>query len=196
MKYLVLTLVGAAIVLTLASCSGQSPEEHPMDTNGKATEQFNQLMQRPDIDQATARYDEMYTKVRSELTASFPALKWIQSDNVLRSGCGADFSAIDVGARSDAEERGLPNWKADGNLPDAQWEQAVTIVRHVAQSYAFDTGQLTVNRPNDHEVVFRDQYRAELNFGSAVNTTLLLRTGCHLTAEAKKRGQLAPTPSY
>lgn len=81
-------------------------------------------------------------------------------------------------------------------MPDAQWEQAVAIVRQLAQGYGFDTGQVTVNRPNDHEIVFRDQYRAELNFGSAVNTTLLLRTGCHLTAEAKKRGNLAPTPTY
>ena len=49
---------------------------------------------------------------------------------------------------------------------------------------------------DSHEIVFHDQYKAELNVGTAVNTTLLLRTGCHLTAEAKKRGSPAPTPTY
>jgi hypothetical protein len=45
---------------------------------------------------------------------------------------------------------------------------------------------------DSHEIVFHDQYKAELNVGTAVNTTLLVRTGCHLTAEATERGSPAP----
>ncbi|RJQ81671.1 LppA family lipoprotein [Amycolatopsis panacis] len=135
-------------------------------------------------------------KVREHLAARFPALRWAQTDEAGRAGCSREFAAIDVSGRADAETRSLPTWTAPGNLPNEEWQQAATDVREIARSYGFGAGQVTVKRPNDNEIVFRDQYRAELNFGSAVNTTLLVRTGCHLTAEAKNRGSLAPTPSY
>ena len=78
---------------------------------------------------------------------------------------------------------------APGNLPDAQWDRAVSIVDTVVRSYGFNSGPIRViNRPSDHEVDFYDSYQAELVFGTAVNTTMTFTTGCHLTAEAKKRG--------
>jgi hypothetical protein len=189
-----LCLIAALVTLTVAACGPDVPPETSVD---QKSQQFNELMKRPDIDQAVARYEEMYTKVRNQLSVVVPTLKWQQTSDVSSSGCGREFAAVDAGAPEfDAVERGLPNWMAEGKIPDAQWDQAIAVVRSVAQGYGFDTGEITVNRPSDHEIVFHDQYKAELNFGTAVNTTLLLRTGCHLTAEAKKRGSPAPTPTY
>jgi hypothetical protein len=182
--------VGTALALSLIGCSGQ---EAPMNNDqNSATQQFNQLMQRPDIEQATARYQEIDQKVRDALSATFPALEWQQDTQVAGAACGAGYPGLD----SDGEVRGLPNWFASGSISDSQWDKAVSVVHGVAQGYGFDAGQVTVNRPHDHEVVFHDKYQAELNIGTAVNTTLLVRTGCHLTTEAKKRGTPTPTPSY
>ena len=155
-------------------------------------QQFSQLMQRPDIEQAAARYQEMDQKIRDALTVTFPALEWQQDTPIAGAACGAGYP----GLGGDGEVRGLPNWFAAGGIPDSQWDKAVSVVRGVAQGYGFDAGQVTVDRPNDHEVVFHDKYQAELNIGAAANTTLLVRTGCHLTTEARKRGTPTPKPSY
>jgi hypothetical protein len=182
--------VSTVLALSLIGCSGQ---EASMNNDQNLTaQQFNQLMQRPDIEQAAARYQEMDQKIRDALTATFPALEWQQDNQMGGAACGAGYPGLD----SDGEVRGLPNWFATGNIPDSQWDKAISVVHGVAQSYGFDVGQATVNRPHDHEIVFHDMYQAELNIGTAVNTTLLVRTGCHLTAEAKKRGTPLSKSSY
>ncbi|MFF0144443.1 LppA family lipoprotein [Amycolatopsis sulphurea] len=161
------------------------------------TEQFNELMKRPDIDRAAAGYEELYAKVREQVTAEVPALKWEVANPESSAACGNDFAAVNADLRkNDAEVKGLANWVAKGNLPDFQWKHVASTVGQVAGTYGFGGGEVVVDQPGNHEIVFRDQYNAELNFGTAVNTTLLLRTGCHLTAEAKKRGTPAAPPTY
>lgn len=181
------SLTAASLMLELTGCGGNDRTESPMSTKpnqNQAAQQFNDLMQRPDIDQVTARYEEMYIQVRSALSVAFPDLQWRQTSQLTGAACGFKYPGLDA----DDEQRGLPNWMAPGSITDAHWDEAVEVVQNVARNYGFNTVVPTVNRPNDHEVVFYDTYEAELNFGSAVNTTLLVRTGCHLTAEAKKRG--------
>ena len=187
-----IAIAALAATLAVAACGTSEP---PMNEK-TAREQFQQLMQRPDIDQAAARYEEMYAKVRQTISAAVPALVWKTHDQLTRAGCGSDFGAIDVAGRSDAEHRSLANWVAEGNIPDSNWEHIVSLVRQVAQSYGFDGGYNVTARKGEHEIVFHDQYDAELQLGTADNTTLGLRTGCHLTAAAKQRGALAPLPSY
>jgi hypothetical protein len=188
--------ITAAVCMTLA-VSACGPDVPPETNVSQKTQQFNGLMQRPDLDQAIARYEEMYQKVRAQITAIVPTLKWHLANPATGASCGNDFAAVNADLRKDdAEVKGLANWMAEGNLPDSQWEQATQAVARIAQSYGFDNGEIVVNRPSNHEIVFHDQYRAELNFGTAVNTTLLLRTGCHLTSEAKRRGTPASPPTY
>ncbi|GAA3534454.1 hypothetical protein GCM10022222_17490 [Amycolatopsis ultiminotia] len=187
----------ALALLVLTACAG--PDTPPENTTvDEQAQQFSQLMQRPDIDQATARYEQMYGRIRDAVAAAVPSLKaWQITNPAGGSACGNDFAAVDADLRrDDAVIKGLNNWTAAGNIPDGKWLQVVDAVHAIAADYGFGTTATTVNRPSDHEVVFHDQYEAELNFGPAVNTTLLLRTGCHLTAEAKKRGAPAPRPTY
>lgn len=189
----VLTLV-LSMALAVSACG---PDVPPETTVNQKTEQFNELMKRPDINQAVARYEELYGKVRDQVTSMAPALKWQVANPESSASCGNDFAAVNADLRkNDAEVKGLANWVAKGNLPDSQWTQVVSTVEQVARTYGFGGGEVVVDQPSNHEVVFRDQYNAELNFGTAVNTTLLLRTGCHLTAEAKGRGTPATPPTY
>jgi hypothetical protein len=187
----------AMALLALTACTG--PDTPPENTTvDQKTQQFTQLMQRPDIDQATARYEQMSSRIRDAITTAVPTLKpWQITNPVVSSACGNDFAAVDADLRAnDAVSRSLNNWLADGSIPADTWPQAVTAARAIVKEYGFDDGEVVVDRPSNRTIVFHDQYKAELNFGTAVNTTLLMGTGCHLTAEAKKRGTPAPKPTY
>lgn len=177
-----------ALAALSAGCSLES--EETMRSN-----QFAVLMHRPDIDQALARYQQMYAQIQAMLSTTFPSLgKWVESAPGITSGCSEPFETIDTARATvdDALVKSLGNVYADGGLSDQQWEHAVVAVRAIAQSYGFTTETRSVDRPRDHEIVFHDQHHTELTFGSAVNTTLLVRTGCFLTPEAKRRGSPAP----
>jgi hypothetical protein len=193
MRRVLCLMAAAAAIAVLAACS--SPADPPRD---EKTMQFNELAQRPDIDQATARYEEMFGKIRDQLSATFPALMWKQSNPATTAACDEEFAAVDARTRhNDAVIKGLANWLAEGKVPDEGWDKAVTIVDTVARSYGFNSGPIVVkNQPSDHYVTFHDPYKAELTLGTAVNTGMTVRTGCHLTAEAKKRGTPEPTPTY
>ncbi|SFI88061.1 LppA family lipoprotein [Amycolatopsis sacchari] len=187
-------LTAAALVLELTGCGGNDRAGSPMSATpdpNRLSQQFADLLQRPDIDQATARYEEMSGHIRDALSGAFPDLRWRQTSQLTGAACGFGYPGLET----DGEQRGLPNWMAPGSIPDGRWDEAVRVVRTVALKYGFDKVVTTVGRPTDHEVVFSDPYDAELNFGSAVNTTLLVRTGCHLTPEAKKRGHPTSSPA-
>lgn len=192
------TLVLFATVCTALVVSACGPDVPPETNVNQKTEQFNELLKRPDIDQAVAKYDEMYVKLRNQLTVIVPALTWRQTDDMSSSGCGNEFAAVNAGLRTDdAVERGLPNWVAIGKIPDEQWSAVQAAADSILRGYGFDSGPIVVkNQPGDHYVTFRAPDGSEVTFGSAVNTGLTVRTGCHLTAEAKRRGTPAPTPSY
>jgi hypothetical protein len=192
------TLVLIATLCTALVVSACGPDVPPETTVSQKTEQFNQLMKRPDIGQAVAQYEEMYTKVRDKVTEIVPALKWTLANPMTAASCGNDFAAVNANLRlDDAEVKSLANWGAEGKVPDAQWETVQAAVDTILRSYGFDSGPFVVkNQPSDHYVTFRAPDGSEVTFGTAVNTGLTVRTGCHLTVEAKKRGTPAPTPSY
>jgi hypothetical protein len=123
----------------------------------KKTEQFSELMKRPDIDQAVARYDEMYTKARGQLKAVVPALTWRQTGDC--PGQVVDGSSRQSRRERDSLTCGTRPAELDGGRQHSRraWEQAVSVVRGIAQGYGFDAGEVTVNRLSDHEIVFHDQ---------------------------------------
>jgi hypothetical protein len=195
MKRLLSLILAAAVTISVAACGPDVPQKA---TVNQKNEQFTELMARPDIDEAVSQYDEMYTKVRNEITALVPALKWKMTNPVTSASCGNDFGAVNADLpKDDAEVRGLAIWMAEGKIPDGQWEVALSAVDTILRTYGFNSGPYVVkNNPSDHYVTFQDPTNAEVTFGTAVNTGLTVRTGCHLTAEAKKRGTPAPPPTY
>jgi hypothetical protein len=147
-------------------------------------EAFTELMKRSDIDQAMATYDDMTTKIRDKLTTEL-GRTWEQNDYLSGGGCESDFPGIGA----DGSTLNLPRWDSPGNLPDDQWDRAEKLVGEVGGAYGFHPKPaIIVNRPGDHDVVFRKPDGASIRFGTAVNTTLAVATGCHLTAEAHQRG--------
>jgi hypothetical protein len=135
--------------------------------------------------------------VRDQLSAAFPGMTWTQTLQPNGAAYGSDFAAIDADRpQNDAVTRTLGNWNTNMSIPDAQWGKALTVVEAVAQHYGFNPPKVLVNRPGAHGVQFDDQYQAVLNFGVGNSAGLTFITGCHLTAAAKRRGHLAPVPTY
>lgn len=148
-------------------------------------EVFTELMKRPDIDQAMTTYTEMTTKIRDRL-ATDTGRTWEQRSEGGGTACGSEFPGID----EDGGKRNLPRWLLAGQLTDEQWTHAATLVGEIAAGYGFQPKpEVVVDRPGEHDVVFRKPDGAWVGFGTAVNTTLTMATGCHLTAEAHQRGK-------
>lgn len=182
-----LALVATALALPLAvtSCGGGSG----MNNNA----QFATLMQRPDIDQVTQRYDQMATQLRQQLSVVFPQLVWYQDEGIGTSGCGSNYPNLGV----DGESRTLANWATNATVPDNQWNHALQIVDQVIRPYGFNSGPITPGSdPSIHWVTFYDQYQGELIFTMGHGTGFGVLTGCHLTAAAKKRGHPVPATTY
>ncbi|GAB3376324.1 LppA family lipoprotein [Amycolatopsis echigonensis] len=166
----------AALALVLVGGCGQKGPD--------VSDAYDQLLSRPDIDQAQAAYTTMAKTIRDRLAAEF-GRTWEQGGELSGSTCGNDYPGLD----SDGQTLRLPRWDSPGNLPDADWPRAQALVGQIAAGYGFNSEpKVFTNRPGDHDVVFGKPDGALLHFGTAVNTTVRVETGCHLTAEAKKRG--------
>ncbi|MFC4086250.1 LppA family lipoprotein [Amycolatopsis samaneae] len=180
------TLVGLTIATLLAGgCSTEGPT---------VPDTYTKLMRRPDIDQAQATYTEMLTAIRDRLTAEF-GRTWEQRGDLSGAACLNDYP----GLNADGESRTLPRWLSPGNLPDNQWARAQTLLGEIATKYGFQpTPTIRVDKPGEHDVVYhkRDGLPDEtlLYFGTAKNTDISVSTGCHLTADAHRRGGPAPSP--
>ena len=169
-------LLIAAVGVLLAAC-GAPPaptDEGPME-DPKAS-----LQQRPSIEEMSARYGQMQQRLRDRLAAEVGATSWEVSAPVSRAGC---TEHPDV---HEAESWVLDSWKSAGNLPDADWTRAVTIVGDVTGEYGFGAPETIVDRPGDHEITAKDSYGAVYQFGTASNTMLMVSTGCHLLQAAKE----------
>ncbi|MER5389938.1 LppA family lipoprotein [Saccharopolyspora sp. NPDC002686] len=149
---------------------------------GNEAEQREELLRRPSMEEASARYLEMLGRMRDALTAEFPSLQWVQDDDLRSSGC-PEFPAY----RSDGASQTLGLWSANGNLPDDQWPRAQQIAEDVSREYGFGPVRTIVSRPSDHQVVGFDQYGATYKLGTAKNTVLNGTTSCHLPQAVKDR---------
>lgn len=128
----------------------------------------------------------MTASMRDRLVAETGLTAWKERpDSSARSSC-REFPEIDA---ADKESRSLPRWASEANLADDKWPHAVQIVTAIADTYGFGAPQTLVDSPGRHEISLRDSYNAELTFGTRVNTSLQVLTGCHLTADAYQRGK-------
>ncbi|MCX2729670.1 LppA family lipoprotein [Saccharopolyspora sp. NFXS83] len=169
----------AALTLSLTGCGGG---ELGPEYGGSMEEQRAELMSRPSMEEASARYLEMQDRIRDELGAAFPWIQWEQSRELHRAGC-SDFDAFtDTG-----ESKTLGVWRAEGNIPDPEWPRAEQIVAQVSAEYGFTPPETVVSRPSDHQVVGSDRYGAGYRFGTAKRTVLSGSTGCHLPQAEKDK---------
>jgi hypothetical protein len=173
------------VLVTSCSDGNQYLNPTPSGSLMSQQQQYTELMNRPTIDEAIKRYEEMRATIRDRLTQEFNLSQWTEQQESSRfSGCAPQFSEVD---QKDSSKKYLPRWFASSPLI-ASWKQAKQIVAEVSKGYGFNRVSLDVEKPDDVEFNLNDQYGAELSFGSAKNTVLTLTTGCHLSAEAKRRG--------
>ncbi len=148
-------------------------------------ELFDELARRPDIEVVDTRYRGMLAAIRDTLVAEIGLHPWLPSGNSVNASIGGGpFTRLG----GDGEIRRYTSGMSPGNVSDADWPRATAIVADLVSQYGFAAPTVVVDRPGDHEVSFPGEYGGELLFGTAVNTTLSLTTGCHLTREAFLRG--------
>jgi len=153
---------------------------------------FDALMKRPSLTVVEADYQSMFEMIRTRLVAEVGISSWLPDvEPISGTACAGKLSNLDGG-----QERLYNAGSSSGNLPDAKWDQAVTIVAEVARQHGFGAPEVVVSGPSDHEVQFHDPYRGYLLFGTGYNTILGGGTGCHLTQEAHQRGTYLPPKGY
>jgi hypothetical protein len=156
-------------------------------------QQYSELMNRPNIDETIARYEEMRTAIRNELAKEINISQWAkQSGSANYTECAREFPDVDA---KDAQKQHPETWYSTVKINPEKWTKAKEIVSSVAATYGFNKVSLVVDRTDDLQFNLTDAYSAELSFGSAKNTILGLTTGCHPTADAKKRGASTATPT-
>lgn len=153
---------------------------------------FDTLMKRPSIAVVDAGYQSMFATIRERLSAELGLAAWVPDDEPMSSSsCSGDIANLDG-----AEQRTYDAGWSPGNLPDAQWQQAVAIVTEVAGQHGFAAPEVVANAPSNHEVSFRDKYHGQLLFGTGGNTILAVFSGCHLDETAHQRGTYLPPKEY
>lgn len=172
-----LTVVGGTIAVR---------ESHAMENA------FNELMKRPSVTAVDADYQSMFSTIRERLTADVGVGAWAPDlDPVSGSFCDGDLTKLDGSGM-----RFYNAGTSHGNLPDAKWDRAVTIVTAVARQHGFTAPEVIIDGPGDHEVEFHNSYGGKLLFGTGANTILTGTSGCHLTEEAHQRGTYLPPQRY
>ncbi|MEB3366017.1 LppA family lipoprotein [Saccharopolyspora mangrovi] len=163
-------ILGTAL---LSGCATGQPD------GGSMEDQLNALRQRPSLEEVTASYDQMQQELRSRLVAELGLPEFADRGNTGQSAC-PEFADV-----PEAEQRTLATWLQEGGIPEEKWAQALRIATEVGGSRGFTELHVVTDRPNDHKIELHDSYGARLQLGTKANTTLSVRTGCHLPQAAK-----------
>lgn len=186
LRRVILTLM-SAVVLLVTGCQSDASKDEEVNAL------FGELMKRPHIEAMEADYLGMMATIRDTLIAEIGVEPWAPArEPISGSGCGGDLASL----RGDGAIRRYSSGASPGNIADSDWPRALKLVTELANEQGFGAPQVVVDRPGDHEVSLKDAYGAELLFGTAVNTTLSVSTGCHLTREAYERGTPEDEPLY
>ncbi len=145
--------------------------------------EHDRLSKMPTIDEAVQRYEQMEQAIKQQLTQSIPSLaNWEDThDSVGRAGC----------LNGDGETHNLSNQIVRVQLPDQQFEQAVKAVGEVVKQYGFNEKPTQFrNSPGKHFTSFQNPAdSSSVFFAASKRVVVQVKVGCHLTVDAKKRGQ-------
>ena len=189
-RHRVAVVLTALLALLGVGCGapGEPTQKDIMDAR-------SELAARPPVEDMIARYDEMLQRVRDRLDADLGPFAWYEADPRSWSGCGWDFSGLG------GHNTSSPLWGFDGNIPDDRWPHARQIVADIAAEYGFATAGLQIDTPaapgapGYHLSGGVDTaLGARYSFGTQVNTSLRVTTGCHPSASPKPWATSTPTP--
>lgn len=176
--------VGSVLViapLVTASCS----------TIPTTAEPEAEMTARPSREQMLGRYEAVPREVVQVLGAEIGGLHQTADPvqmGASRSGCSTG------GPVTEAQEVETIGLLAEGTDASAAWHRSAELVLDVGRRSGFDDTATVVDRPGHSEVVGADEYGAVFQNGTAVNTVLPLRTGCHLRADRPGSVRVWPLP--
>ncbi|EHR53777.1 hypothetical protein SacmaDRAFT_5662 [Saccharomonospora marina XMU15] len=176
-----------AVLLLPAACGMEGGDINDDPNAGTVQEQFDTLLQRPSFEEMTERYQEMVTKVRRATVQLGGIPEWRDSKGstpISGAGCGFDFP--DIG--SDGGTRQINGGVSEGAIPDDRWPEVIERVGKIAESYGFNRREVFKDEPGDHDVRFYDSYGGDFVFGTKINTSMVISSGCFLKNEARERG--------
>ena len=120
-----------------------------------------------------------YTQMRTEMLAAVDDVAgsrdWQTGTNDQLSTSACKDSRPD----DEGDEAALPSAKSQGSLTGADRAALSEAVWKVGRTHGFDRTGTTVDRTDDLEIFGEDVYGGRYVFGTAVNTVLGIRTGCH-----------------
>ncbi len=161
-----------AVVALLTACTGPSPQEERMNAEAE-------LAARPTSEAILDRYSEMQQRIRDTLDTELGPFDWSVRRDGAEGTCGGEFSGI--GGRNVY----MAPWGFDSNIPDDQWPRARQIFADIAAEYGFVPAGLQIDEPGRHSTNGVDEaLGAQYRFGTNVNTTMQITTGCHLPAQS------------
>lgn len=185
-------LAGAMVLIGLLSaCASEGSNINDDPNAGTQQQQYDKLLQRPDIEQATQTYQSALKEIKNVLTEKFDVPTWEQRDDtpIGAAACGFDFP--DVSGR-EGITRTINGGFTRAVISDNRWEEAVQIVTEVANEYGFKGPERVADKPGNREIRYFDAAGSRLSFGQIKNMSTYISTGCHLTPEAHQRGGPPP----
>src|SRR5437899_13032959 len=82
---LVRCLAVLVVIVSAVACASRAGEA--VDKQASYDQQLRELLQRPDIDDAVARYDQMRTEIRDRLVSEIGIMPWKDDHDGSASGC-------------------------------------------------------------------------------------------------------------
>jgi Lipoprotein confined to pathogenic Mycobacterium len=189
----VVALLAALLALLCVGCSntrGPSTPEESMDAQAE-------LAARPTLEEMIARYDQMLQRIRDRLDAELGPFTWYEADPRTWGTCGRDFPS-QLGGHT----TGSPLWAFKGSIPDDQWPHAQRIIADITAEYGFATAGLQIDTPATpgkpgHHLThgFDTTFGAHYRFGTNVNTSIRVTSGCHRSANPTPWAPSTSTPA-
>jgi predicted LppA-like lipoprotein len=166
-------------------------------TQGEAMDAQAELAARPRLEEMIVRYDEMLQRIRDRLDAELGPFTWFEHRPRTWNICGSEFP-VELGGRTTSS----PLWAFEGNIPDDRWPRAQRIVADIAAEYGFATAGLQIDtpatpgKPGRHVTGGVDStLGAYYDFGTNVNTSIRVDSGCHLPANPTPGAPSTGTPA-
>lgn len=188
-------LIAFALAVALTGC-GPMGESEPQVTGegdyGYGTPaELGELLNRRDAEAVLADRDRMIAQITAELSKIVPGSQW-------RPNREEDFTPCGEFGSTDGRVYFGRNFVSEVPVSAALWDRASQAVIDIAARHGYTDVQSRTENPTDEaskDLIIRDSDGGRLAFGSMVNATLQVTTGCYLTAEDKRKAREAAPPS-
>jgi hypothetical protein len=145
------------------------------------------LLERRDAEQVLADRDRMISEITAELSRIVPRSQWLPRRSPTTSPCG-EFGS------TKGKTYISRHYVSEVPIDAEHWERASQAVIDIAARYGFTDVRGSTDSATDEKaksLAIGDADGGELTLGSMVAASILVKTGCYLTAEDKRKAREA-----